>query len=78
MFVKNSRLKFVSISGSINLPMNTIVNRINELDKEDEYAVICHSGIRSLHVCNYLNNLVFSVKNVVMGLTCGQLYVITQ
>ena len=57
-----------SISGSINLPMDTIVNRVNELKKDVEYAVICHSGIRSLHVCKYLNNLGFSVVNVSGGI----------
>ena len=62
------KLEICSISGSINLPMNTIVNRVNELKKDVEYAVICHSGIRSLHVCKYLNNLGFSVVNVSGGI----------
>ena len=61
-------VEICSISGSINLPMDTIVNRITELKKDLEYAVICHSGIRSLHVCNYLNNLGFSVVNVSGGI----------
>ena len=35
------------IQGSINIPMNSIPGRIHQLDIEQKYAVICHSGVRS-------------------------------
>ena len=56
------------IQGSINIPMNSIPGRIHQLDIEQKYAVICHSGVRSRHVCEYLNRQGFSVKNVVGGI----------
>ena len=56
------------IQGSINIPMNSILGRIHQLDIEQKYAVICHSGVRSRHVCEYLNRQGFSVKNVVGGI----------
>ena len=56
------------IQGSINIPMNSIPGRIHQLDIEQKYAVICHSGVRSRHVCEYLNRQGFSVKNVGGGI----------
>ena len=56
------------IQGSINIPMNSIPERIHQLDIEQKYAVICHSGVRSHHVCDYLNRQGFSAKNVVGGI----------
>ena len=56
------------IQGSINIPMNSIPERIHQLDIEHKYAVICHSGVRSHHVCDYLNRQGFSAKNVVGGI----------
>ena len=47
--------------------MNSIPGRIHQLDIEQRYAVICHSG-GSHHVCEYLNRRGFSVKNVVRGI----------
>ena len=42
------------IDGSRNLPMGQIPARIDEFDDAAEIVVICHHGIRSLQVANYL------------------------
>ena len=42
------------IDGSRNLPMGQIPARLDEFDAADEIVVICHHGIRSLQVANYL------------------------
>ena len=56
------------IQGSINIPMNSISERIHQLNIEQKYAVICHSGVRSYHVCEYLNKQGFLTENVIGGI----------
>ena len=48
--------------------MNEIPQNIDQLDKETSYAVMCHSGVRSLHVANYLNSLGYITLNVTGGI----------
>ena len=61
-------LDFAKIKGSINIPMMEVPNRFSELNKEENLAVICHSGIRSAQVCNFLEMKGFSVYNVSGGI----------
>ena len=48
--------------------MNEIPQRLEQLDKEKRYAVMCHSGVRSLYVSNYLKSLGYSTLNVIGGI----------
>ncbi len=43
-----------SIEGSINISMPNIDQMLNELKADDETIVICHHGMRSFQVGNYL------------------------
>jgi rhodanese-related sulfurtransferase len=52
--------KICQISGSINIPMSQILNRLGELEKDAETVVICHHGTRSYQVASYLENIGFS------------------
>ena len=61
-------LNICSINNSIHIPMQEIVTRINELSDKLEYAVICHSGVRSYHACEFLYNNGFIVYNVIGGI----------
>ena len=61
-------LKIAKISKSISIPMQEIPKRLNELNKEINYAVLCHSGIRSYHVATYLDKEGFNVWNVDGGI----------
>ena len=61
-------LNICSINNSINIPMQEIGTRINELSDNLEYAVICHSGVRSYHTCEFLYNNGFIVYNVIGGI----------
>ena len=49
----------VSIPGSVFLPMNDTPRRAGELDRAKEIAVICHHGMRSQQVADYLSRLGF-------------------
>jgi rhodanese-related sulfurtransferase len=42
------------IEGSLHIPMNDIPSRLAELDPEREIVVICHHGMRSRMVGDYL------------------------
>ena len=61
-------IEICKVKGSLFIPMNEIPQNIEQLDKEKRYAVICHSGVRSLHVSNYLNSLGYIALNVVGGI----------
>ena len=57
-----------AIKGSKHIPMNTIPESIDQLTTDKVYAIICHSGIRSLNVTHYLKDKGFNVYNVVGGI----------
>ena len=61
-------LKIAKISKSVSIPMQEVPKRLNELNKDINYAVLCHSGIRSYHVANYLDKEGFNVWNVDGGI----------
>ena len=68
-------IEICNVKGSLFIPMNEIPQNIDELDKEKKYAVMCHSGVRSLHVSNYLNSLGYSALNVTGGIDMWSLSV---
>ena len=60
---------FSKINGSIHIPMNEIMSRINELDSNKEIIIQCKSGKRSARVCEYLMTQNFkNVKNLTGGI----------
>jgi len=61
-------IEICNVKGSLFIPMNEIPQNLEQLDKEKRYAVMCHSGIRSLHVSSYLNSLGYSTLNVIGGI----------
>ena len=58
------------IKGVINLPVQVLEARINELDeyKDKNIAVICRSGNRSVHATKLLLQNGFKAKNVIGGM----------
>ena len=60
--------EFCKIKGSLHIPMNEIPKKISELNPKEKYAIICHSGVRSEMVTNYLNKNNFYAVNVVGGI----------
>ena len=61
-------IEICNVKGSLFIPMNKIPQHLERLDKETRYAVMCHSGVRSLYVANYLNSLGYIALNVVGGI----------
>tara|TARA_B100000131_G_C18033063_1_gene579253 strand:- start:548 stop:862 length:315 start_codon:yes stop_codon:yes gene_type:complete len=60
--------EFCKIMGSVHIPMNEIPQKIPELNPKDRYAIVCHSGVRSEMVTNYLIKNNFDAVNVVGGI----------
>ena len=68
-------VEICNVNGSLFIPMNEIPKNVELLDKEKRYAVMCHSGVRSLHVANYLNSQGYSALNVIGGIDTWSLSV---
>lgn len=57
------------LPGSVNIPMNEIPERAQELNQEARTVVICHFGMRSLEVSTYLEESGFKdISNLEGGL----------
>ncbi len=51
---ESHEFEYCHIQGSLHIPMNQIPARLAELDGERETVVICHHGVRSRMVADYL------------------------
>jgi len=63
-----NEFEYCHIAGSQLMPMRGIPNHLNELPKDDAIITICHHGIRSQQVAQYLIQQGFSnVANLTDG-----------
>jgi rhodanese-related sulfurtransferase len=56
------------IPGAIHIPLGSLPERIDELDKTKPYIFICHAGGRSGSACSYLSGLGYDVTNMEGGM----------
>lgn len=56
-----------SLEGSKNIPMGDVPMRVQELDPEDHIVVVCHHGVRSLSVTNWLRQQGFESVQSMRG-----------
>lgn len=47
-------LLLAEVPGAVHVPMNEVPQALDRLERSAEYVVMCHHGIRSTLVCNYL------------------------
>lgn len=60
--------KHCHIAGSVNLPMAQVFANIAQLDPQRETVVICHHGMRSAQIANFLISHGFTgVSNLTGG-----------
>ena len=58
-----------AIRPCLEVPMRTIPQRIEELPKDKRIVVICHTGGRSMQVCQFLDQYGFdNVVNLMGGI----------
>ena len=60
--------KQVHIESAQNLPLSSLTDTYEVLDKNQTYYVICKSGIRSAHACQFLAEKGYDVVNVPGGM----------
>ena len=60
--------KQVHIESAQNLPLSSLSDTYEVLDKNQTYYVICKSGIRSAHACQFLAEQGYEVINVQGGM----------
>ena len=48
-------LALARIEGAIHVPMDEIPASLDRLDRAADYVVVCHHGMRSAMVCNFLS-----------------------
>lgn len=57
------------LEGARNLPLSQLADTYEQLDKDQLYYVICKSGMRSAHACQFLAEQGYDVINVQGGMT---------
>jgi rhodanese-related sulfurtransferase len=56
------------IDGALMIPMNTIPDRLSELDSKQAIVCICHHGMRSLQIATFLEQNGFTnISNLTGG-----------
>ena len=55
------------IEGAKNIPMGDVPVRVQELDPEEHIVVVCHHGVRSLTVTNWLRQQGFEKTQSLRG-----------
>jgi len=62
-------IALAALPDAVHIPMGDIPGRLHELDPEAEIVVVCHHGIRSANVANFLASRGFeSVINLRGGI----------
>lgn len=67
-------VEVAAIPESLHIPMSAIASRLDELDAGRPLAVVCHSGVRSLRVAEFLEQQGFAeVANIEGGIDAWSL-----
>lgn len=53
-------VRIAALAGAIHIPMGDIPARLAELDRDAQWVVVCHHGMRSAQVAIYLTRMGFS------------------
>jgi rhodanese-related sulfurtransferase len=56
------------IPGAVNIPLGLIEFRMHELDKKEEYILVCRSGGRSGRAAEFLDSHGYRVVNMTGGM----------
>lgn len=56
------------IEGAVHIPLGEIPNRMEELDKQAAYVIICRSGGRSSRATEFLSGNGYNVTNMTGGM----------
>lgn len=66
---EDSEFDCAHIEGSQHIPLNQIPDKLNEIDFDTGCVVICHHGVRSLQVANFLiHSGLSNIYNLIGGI----------
>lgn len=66
---EESEREIAKIKSGHHIPMGDITERYEELDKNKDVVIYCHSGVRSFQVCRLLEMFGFArVRSLVGGI----------
>ena len=65
---ESNEVNICALNGAIHMPMITIPNSLSELDRDKEIVVMCHTGMRSFQVCQYLVENGYNAVNLQGGI----------
>lgn len=66
---EDPELAIARVDGALHIPMGQVPNKLNELNREVPIVVMCHSGMRSQRVAEYLADQGYSaVANLAGGI----------
>lgn len=61
-------LAIASVPDIVHIPMSEVPARLHELDRNQEIAVLCRSGRRSMEIAKFLQQNGFRTVNVAGGI----------
>ncbi|SFM11981.1 rhodanese-like domain-containing protein [Salibacterium qingdaonense] len=56
------------IPQAVNIPLDELAERMEELDTSEQYVMVCRSGNRSAKAAKYLQKNGYDVKNMTGGM----------
>jgi rhodanese-related sulfurtransferase len=66
---EHEELRIAAFPGAVHIPMGEIPSRLTELDPDGNLVVVCHHGMRSAQVAQYLARSGFAnVSNMSGGI----------
>tara|TARA_B100001996_G_scaffold380320_1_gene367552 strand:+ start:255 stop:572 length:318 start_codon:yes stop_codon:yes gene_type:complete len=65
---ENDEINLCKLDQAIHIPMMSIPKRLDELNNKKDIIVMCHSGIRSMQVCLFLNQNGYNAINLNGGI----------
>ena len=65
---EKNEIHFAIISPHVHISIGEIPKRYKEFLKNRKIIVMCHSGVRSANVCQYLEPLGYNVYNLIGGI----------
>lgn len=65
---EDDEVKNGKIQGAIHIPLDSVEIRMNELDKSEEYIIVCHAGGRSARAAEFLEKQGYRVINMQGGM----------
>ncbi|WP_163100878.1 rhodanese-like domain-containing protein [Peribacillus alkalitolerans] len=60
------------IPGAINVPLSVLESKLQELDKDKEYHIICHAGGRSARAQEFLESQGFKTIDILGGMSAWE------